>query len=123
DAIDTKGLQYSGEVSNPGDGEDWIQFNIVPGQNDPYIQLSLDCDHYDLNPQPLRAELIDEDGAVLETVVCGEDNVNVLLDGANSTKDYFVRIDILDGSEHFDAYTVSIDGYCFQECNYQPYAG
>ncbi len=122
-ALDTKGLQYLGEVSNPGDQEDWVQFNIVPGQVDPTIGLSLDCDAPALVPQPLRAHLLDETGAVLETVSCGDDETMVTLDGASANLDYFVRVDVLEGSEHLGAYTLEIDAYCFQGCNYQAYQG
>ncbi|MBL4688566.1 MAG: hypothetical protein JKY37_28520, partial [Nannocystaceae bacterium] len=123
EAIDTKGLQYLGEVSNPGDQEDWIQFSIVPGDNDPVIGLFLDCDTPDLTPQSVRAHLLDANGDVLATVSCGDDETMVTLHNASSLDDYFVRIEVMDGSEHFDAYTMEINAHCFGGCNYQPHEG
>ena len=117
DVIDTRGLQYIGEVSVPGDQEDWIQFNIIPGQVDPTITVSLDCGESDLSPQPVRADLLDEQGNVLDTIVCGNEE-DVLLDDADGFDDYYVRIEMGDFGEHYDEYTLEIDAFCFQGCDF-----
>lgn len=119
--IDTRGLQYIQEVSNPGDVEDFIAFNIVPGENDPVIEVELHCGSPELDPQPLRADVLDEDGAVIDTVICGDGPSMVLLEQASSLDEYQVVVYALEGMEHFDAYTLEIDAFCFQACTFQPY--
>lgn len=121
DAIDTQGLLYEGEVSNPGDAQDFVAFNIVPGQVDPYIGLALDCGTPGLGSDSVRAQLFDADGTLLETVVCGEDEQQVLLEGASAAIEYRVRVEVLEGSELFNTYALALNGYCFQACDFQPY--
>lgn len=121
EAIDTLGLQYQGEVSNPGDQYDFVVFNIVPGQVDPYINIFLDCGQPGLGPDSIRAHLFHEDGTLLDTIACGDDE-QILLEDANSI-DYLVRVEVRDGNEQFDTYSLEINGHCFQECNFQPYEG
>lgn len=123
DAIDTIGLQYQGEVSNPGDQHDFVVFNIVPGQVDPTIRMFLDCGQPGLGSDSVRAHLFHEDGTLLETVVCGDEEQPILLEDANSDIEYRVRVEVLDGTEQFDTYSLEIDGYCFQGCEFQPYGG
>ncbi len=123
EAIDTRGLQYQGEVSNPGDQHDFVMFNIVPGQVDPYIHMLLDCGQPGLGSDSVRAHLFHEDGTLLDTVVCGDDEQQILLEGASSNTEYLVRIEVPGGREFFDTYSLEINGYCFQECSFQPYGG
>ena len=122
DAIDTRGLRYQGEVSNPGDQHDFVVFSIVPGEVDPSIGMLLHCGQPGLGSDSVRAHLFHEDGTVLETVVCGDDEQQILLEGASSDTEYLVRVEVLDGSELLDTYSLELDGYCFQGCEFQPYA-
>lgn len=121
DPLDVRGLEYVNAVSDPGDAADWVQFSIVPGQNDPTITITLDCDQAGLQPQPLRATLLDEDDAVLDTIICGEGPQNILLPNASSFDDYRVRVDLV-GADHFDAYSLQIDAFCFPTCDFVPLA-
>lgn len=122
DAIDTRGLRYQGEVSNPGDQHDFVVFSIVPGEVDPSIGMLLHCGQPGLGSDSVRAHLFHEDGTLLETVVCGDDEQQILLEGASSDTQYLVRVEVLDGSELLDTYSLELDGYCFQGCEFQPYA-
>lgn len=123
EAIDTQGLRYQGEVSNPGDQHDFVVFNIVPGQVDPYVRMFLDCGQPGLGSDSVRAQLFHEDGTLLDTVVCGDDEQEILLEGASSDLEYLVRIEVQDGSEQLDTYSLELNGYCFQGCGFRPYDG
>lgn len=122
-AIDTRGLRYEGEVSNPGDQHDFVVFSIVPGQVDPSIGVFIGCGQPGLGSDSVRAHLFHEDGTLLETVVCGDDEQQILLEAASSDTEYLVRVEVLDGSEQLDTYSLELNGYCFQGCDFQPYGG
>lgn len=119
DPIDTQGGQYSEAVSIPGDELDVIAFQIVPGQVDPYVGIELECDAPE-QARP-RAHLYDDGGALLDTVSCGEGEVDVLLKAASSVDVYQVQVELLDGDPQLVHYTLSVDGFCFQQCDYAPY--
>lgn len=121
DAIDTRGLQYLEQVSVPGDDLDVVDFRIVPGQVDPVIRVELECSNG--GADRVRADILDEAGDVVDSVGCGDGEANVLLDNASSQDVYQVQVYVRDGEPLLTDYTLSINGYCFQECNYMPYAG
>ncbi len=120
DAIDTKGLEYVDEVSSPDDDSDWVQFSIVPGQVDPTIRITLECDQAGLSPQPLSAVLLDDSGVALETIGCGDGTQMITLHNASSLDVYQVRVQTTPGADHYDAYALQIDAFCFQGCDFQP---
>lgn len=116
--IDTQGLQYIQEVSSPGDDEDWIEFSIVPGEVDLTIQVQLGCDQDQLDPRPLQADLLGPEGDLLSTLRCGQDPSSITLHDASAFDRYHVVV--YTTSEHYEAYTLEIDAFCFQGCDYQP---
>lgn len=119
--LDVQGLQYLDAVSVPGDGLDVIHFRIVPGEVDPTIAVELECD---LGVEPLiRASIYDADGGLVDAVTCGEGAQNVFLEGASSLDVYRVEIEALEEAPILSEYTLSLNGFCFQACNYQPYEG
>lgn len=121
DPIDTRGLQYLEQLSVPGDDLDVVDFRIVPGQVDPVIRIELECDNGDATR--VRAEVFDDAGDMVDSVGCGEGEASVLLDNASSMDVYQVQVLVREGEPLLTNYTLSINGYCFQQCNYAPYAG
>ena len=116
DPIDTRGVQYLGAIADDDDPSDHLRFSIVPGQNDPYLRVTLECD----DPQ-VRVEIARE-GEIFDTVPCGDGQTNVLLDDASSFDDFDVTIYSVALAQPATEYVLSLDGYCFQGCDYVPYA-
>jgi hypothetical protein len=113
DAIDTRGLQYLDAVGQTGDESDHLAFNIVPGEVDPTIRLLMECDD-----ETVRAEIRDESDALLGSALCGEGEQSILLRNAASFTEY--RIVVLGAAVEVD-YVMSLNAFCFQQCNYTPY--
>ena len=120
DPIQTTGLQYSNAISVPGDDTDVLQFEIVPGQVDPYVGFTLECDQDE--PGRVRADIHGPEG-LIDTIHCGDEDINVLLPDASSNDDYQVEIHMTEGDPLYVNYTLSINAFCHQSCNYSPYAG
>ena len=119
EAIDTRGAQYSNALSIPGDDLDVVDFQIVPGQVDPYVHIELACDASEQNR--VRARLLDDEGSLVDTILCGEGEVDVLLEDASSTDVHQLQVEVLDGAPLLVDYTLSVNGFCFQQCEYVPY--
>jgi len=117
--FDIQGLQYAEALSVPGDVLDVVAFGIVPGEVDPTIRITLDCDRDESSR--LRATLVRDDTEVLDTIVCADGPVDILLDGADSFDDYTVEVELDDGEDVYTDYELSIDGFCFQDCDYTTY--
>lgn len=114
--IDTRGLQYEDAIAAGGDETDHLAFVIVPGEVDPTIRVRMECD-----VPSVRAEIRDETGDLLGTALCGEEEA-ILLPDASSMDAY--RVAILDAAAQDlgeIAYVLSINAFCFQQCNYAPY--
>lgn len=58
---------------------------------------------------------------MLDTVACGDDEQQILREGASSDIEFLVRVEVLHGSEQLDTYSLELNGYCFQGCEFQPY--
>lgn len=114
--------RYRDLVFRPDDGDDWLEFQIVPGEVDPTIGVRLTCDIAGLDPQPLRAHLLDDEDQVLATIVCGEPEVQVTLPQASSQRSYWVQIELRDADASETRYALELDAFCFQGCDYTPYA-
>jgi hypothetical protein len=117
--LDVQGLQYADAVSVPGDDLDVVAFDIVPGEVDPTIRIGLDCDLQDAGR--LTATLVRDGNEVIDTIVCGEGDVNVLLPNASSLDQYTVEVQLADAADALTAYELSVNGFCFQQCNYALY--
>ncbi len=113
DAIDTRGVRYTDAIAADGDATDHLRFTIVPGESDPYVRLTMVC-----ADGLVRAEIRDEDDAVLGMALCGAGQQSILLHGAISTAPYHV---VVSGADAQTEYELSLDAYCFGGCNYQPY--
>jgi hypothetical protein len=114
--LDVRGLQYVDAIAPMGDESDHLAFNIVPGENDPTIRVLMECD----DPS-VRAEIRDEDDALVGSVLCGEGEQSIFLAGASSLDTY--QVIVLGGAEDAGAidYVLSVNAFCFQQCNYAPY--
>lgn len=120
--IDTKGIQLRDELGNPADPGDWIAFELVHGQsNTTTITITLACGSTD-TPSPIRAELRDEDGAKIgQTTVCN-DSRDIAVPNEGGSGDYLLHIIPTSTTEpYYTDYVASIDAYCFQGCDYQPF--
>lgn len=122
--IDTKGIQYRKALSDPGNRADWLAFRLVHGDsNTTTITVDLECNADPGDPSPIRAELYTASGSRLTpTVVCG-DSINFALDNEGGAGDYLVEIKPIYDTPFYTEYRFSINAYCFQTCNYQPYEG
>ncbi len=118
-AFDTRGLQYINAVSVPGDGEDVVHFRIVPGQTEPTIRVSLECDATD--PARVSADLVDADFTVLETIQCGDEDINVVLQNATSLDEFQFLVRASGDDPVYGDFTLSINGFCSQQCDYMPF--
>ena len=119
--IDTRGLRYSDAVSEPGDDLDVVQFRIVPGQVDPYVRFSLLCDSE--APGRVFADIVRDGDELIDTLVCGDEQQAILLPNASSYDVYTVEVSITEGDPLLVPYTLDVDGFCFQGCEYAPYDG
>lgn len=115
EALDVRGARYSDTIDPLGDEADHLRFSIVPGENDPYLRVTLECDD-----PAVRAEVRDIDDAVVGFAACGAGQVSILLVGATSTEPYDVVV--RSGVDDFAAtsYSVALDAFCFGGCAYQP---
>jgi hypothetical protein len=118
DPLDVRGARYGNTLDPATDPSDHLRFSIVPGESDPYIRVTIECDD-----PGIRAEVVDEYDAVVGFATCDADEVAVLLVGASSMDVYDVVI--RSGLDEFETtdYTVALDAFCFAGCNYQPIDG
>ncbi len=113
--IDTRGVQYVGAIAADDDPTDHLRFSIVPGETDPYVRVTMECD------DPLVRVRILRDDEELGAVLCGDDTTMVLLDGASSLDAFDVVVHGEDERMPVVDYVLSIDAFCFGGCDYQPY--
>ncbi len=121
DALDVRGFQYLGQVSSDGDPEDWVEFSLVGGDTPTSFQFALEC-----APDPdaqLRAEILDSEGSMVDVLLCGQDQGGVALDSDGLGDPFFARIYPVEGTPGVHDYTLSIHGYCAQNCEFAPYTG
>jgi hypothetical protein len=116
EAIDTRGVQYTGAIASDDDPSDHLRFSIVPGENDPYLRVTMEC----ANPL-VRAQILRDDEPI-DAVLCGEGETMVLLDDASSLDVFDVVVYGEDDMLPVTDYVLSLDAFCFGGCNYQPYA-
>lgn len=118
DALDVRGARYTDVIDPLADATDHLEFNIVPGESDPYLRVTLTCDD-----PAVRAEIRDEGDALVGMANCGAGEVDVLLVGAGSTDVY--RVIVRAGVDDFETtdYSLALDAFCFGGCNYQPWGG
>lgn len=120
DVLDVQGLQYRNEVSNPGDETDWLAFELFHGDGaTTTIDMTLECDPDDDDLSPVRVTLFDDDGSNLSPVLlCGETQ-SYAIDNSGGNTDHLVEIEARELTEgNFNSYILSINGYCFPECEY-----
>lgn len=120
--IDAQGIELRDELGTPADPGDWIAFELVHGQsNTTMITITLACSDTD-TPSPIRAELRDEDGAKIgQSTVCDVSR-EIAVPNEGGSGDYVLHIIPTSATEPFYTdYVASIDAYCFQGCDYQPY--
>lgn len=113
--IDTRGVQYVGAIAADDDPTDHLRFSIVPGETDPYVRVTMECD------DPLVRVRILRDDEELGAVLCGDDTTMVLLDGASSLDAFDVVVHGEDERMQVVDYVLSLDAFCFGGCDYQPY--
>lgn len=119
--LDIRGLRYSDAVSEPGDDLDVVQFRIVPGQVDPYVRFSLLCDAEAAGR--VFADIVRDGDELIDTLVCGDEQQAILLPNASSYDVYTVEVSITEGDPLLVPYTLDVDGFCFQGCEFAPYEG
>jgi len=119
--IDTKGIQLRDSLGNPADPGDWLAFELVHGQSPTSsITLTLECSNTD-TPSPIRVELRDDNGAKigLNTLCNSTRTISVPNEGGSG--DYLLHVIPQFGTPYFTEYTLSVNAYCFQSCNFQPH--
>ena len=120
--IDTKGIQLRNEVADPANPNDFIAFELIFGQSDTRrINIALECGRErEGGGSIIRARLLVA-GTFnsLGSVNCNADR-NFTLDSANG-RDYIVEIAAGHKDPFYTDYVVSIDAFCFQGCDYQPF--
>lgn len=116
--LDVRGARYSETIDPATDETDHLRFSIVPGESDPYVRVTIECDD-----PAVRADIIDAEEDVVGFATCGAGEVAILLVGATSTEAYGVVVG--SGVDEFATteYTVALDAFCFGGCNYQPFEG
>lgn len=126
DELDVKGIQLRNEIGEPDDPEDWLQFALVHGDAPTTtIQVSLECPVQLENGQDAatiigRAEVLDLDGSLVDRILC-DDTENVVITNEGGSTDHQIRVFAATTNPHYVRYELSVDAYCFQECNYQPF--
>lgn len=121
DPIDTKGLQLRDRLGDPADPGDWIAFQLVHGQgNTTTITISLTCSNTD-TPSPIRAELRTAAGEKIGLNTLCNGARDIAVPNAGGSNDYVLHVVPQISAAYFTEYAVSIDAYCFQGCDYQPY--
>jgi len=119
--IDTKGLQLRDRLGNPADPGDWIAFELVHGQgNSTTITITLECSNTD-TPSPIRAELRTAAGAKIGLNTLCNSSRNIAVPNEGGSNNYVLHVIPVISAPFFTEYRVSIDAYCFQGCDYQPF--
>lgn len=120
--IDTQGLQYRNAISNPGDPDDTLQFDLVHGESPTSrVVVNLECDPAPVERSPIRAALRHANGTLIGTpVTCGESHA-FSVPNTGGTGSYLLAVEPIFSDPHYTAYVLSIDAFCFQECEYRPY--
>lgn len=120
--LDVKGIQLVNELGNPEDTGDWLAFALVHGETpSSSVEISLECDtNYTAN-SPIKVELRKANGDKIgSNVTCGGSlNYGVPNDGGKG--DYLLHITSNTSNPYYAAYTLSVDAFCFQGCEFQPY--
>jgi hypothetical protein len=119
--IDTRGIQLRNDVSNPGDPADFLAFRLVHGEAPTTrVVMSLECGFEAEVGSIIRVVLTNAAGSKIgSTLTC--DNTNTYsIPNVGGAGNYLVTIS--GGTQPFYTdYVLSINAYCFQECNYVPF--
>ncbi len=119
--IDTKGIQLRDSLGNPADPGDWLAFELVHGQSPTSsIVLELECSNTE-TPSPIRVELRDDAGAKIGLNTLCNTTRTISVPNEGGSGDYVLHIIPHVGTIYFTEYTLSVNAYCFQSCNYQPF--
>jgi hypothetical protein len=125
DVLDVKGIELRNEVGEPDDPEDWLQFGLVHGDSDTTtISVTLECSVQLEDGAPPatiigRAEVRDLDGDVVDLILCG-DTESVVIDNLGGSTDHQIRVYAATSNDYYVRYVLSVNAYCFQQCDYQP---
>jgi uncharacterized protein (DUF2141 family) len=119
--IDTKGIQLRDSLGNPADPGDWLAFELVHGQSPTSsIVLTLECSNTD-SPSPIRVELRTESGAKIgQNTLCNTTRT-ISVPNEGGSGDYVLHVIPQFGTPYFTEYVLSVNAYCFQSCNFQPF--
>lgn len=125
DVLDVKGVQLRNEVGEPDDPEDWLQFRLVHGDGDTTtISVTLECSDQLEDGAPAatiigRAEVRDLDGTLVDLILC-DDTESVVIDNVGGSTDHQIRVYAATSNDYYVRYVLSVNAYCFQQCDYQP---
>lgn len=116
---DVRGLQVSDVIGTYDDPVDYLRFRLVHGEGaTTQVKVKLECETPGATPE--RAVVTDLAGGHYRTVLCGqEQTVTIPNDGGAST--FKVAVTGVSGP-YFTRYTLSVNAFCFQECQYVPAA-
>lgn len=120
--IDTKGIQLRSAVADPANPDDFVAFELIFGQsNTRRINVALECGRErEGGGTIVRARLrVAGSGSLVGTVNCDSDS-NFTLNSANG-RDYVVEVSAGHNDPFYTDYVLSIDAFCFQGCDYQPF--
>ena len=122
DPIDTKGIQLRNDVSNPGDPFDFLAFRLVHGQSPTTrVTMTLECGFEAEVGSVIRAVLTDSSGSTIGgTLTCGSTR-DYSIPAVGGSGNYLVEIGSGSNNPFYTNYVLSINAYCFQDCNYTPY--
>lgn len=121
--IDTKGIQLRSAVADPANPDDFVAFELIFGQSSTrQINLALDCGRErEGGGSIVRARLrVAGSGAQVSTAINCNSDRNFTLNSANG-RDYIVEVSAGHNDPFYTDYVLSIDAFCFQGCDYQPF--